>query len=84
MARRGDILNEICSGPNKFGLVVAEELYVLGKTQQWLAEQCGVSKQYISQIIKGLRKPSPEVTEKIANIINVDVRELRRFVLQAS
>ncbi len=77
-------LDGICKGKNRFGLILTQELYVLGKTQQWLAEQCGVTKQYISQIINGKRRPSPEVTDKIAEIINMDARKLRRYVLQAS
>lgn len=81
MTRR---LNEICTGKNKFGLKVVEELYIMGKNQSWLAEQCGVTKQYISQIINGRLKPSPIVTQKIAEVINMDVRELRRLVLKAS
>ncbi len=77
-------LNEISKGKNQFGLKVVEELYVFGKNQTWLAEQCGVSRQYISQIINGQFKPSPLMTQKIADVLNLDVYELRRLVLRAS
>jgi transcriptional regulator with XRE-family HTH domain len=77
-------LTEVCNGKNEFGIIVVKRLYVLGKTQQWLAQQCGVSKQYISQIIHGKSKPSAEVTERIAALFAMDVKELREKVLQAS
>jgi len=84
MAKVGSIITDLRKGRNKFGIMVAKELYIMGKTQTWLAEQCGVTKQYISQIVNGQRTPSPEVTEKIANIFNCDVRELRSLVLQSA
>jgi transcriptional regulator with XRE-family HTH domain len=81
MTRR---LNELCNGKNKFGLEVAKRLYLMGKTQQWLAEQCNVSEEYISQIINGKSRPSVKVTERIAAVFEMDVRELRELVLRAS
>lgn len=83
MPRTGNVLKQFSEGTNKFGRVVAEELYVIGKNQNWLAKQCGVTKQYISQIINGKRRPSPSVTQKIAEIIDYDVKELRRLVLKS-
>jgi transcriptional regulator with XRE-family HTH domain len=77
-------LNEISKGKNQFGLRVVEELYVLGKNQMWLSKQCGVSRQYISQIINGKGKPSPQLTQKIADVLGLNVFELRRLVLRAS
>jgi len=84
MARTGGIFSEFHKGKNKFGLLVAEKLFIMGKNQSWLAEQCGVSKQYISQIILGKRRPSPEVTQKIADLMKINVEKLRKLVLQAS
>jgi DNA-binding XRE family transcriptional regulator len=81
MSRR---LKELCNGKNKFGLEVVKRLYIMGKTQNWLAEQCGVSKQYISQIIYGRSKPSAKITERIAMVFEMDVQELRKLVLKAS
>jgi transcriptional regulator with XRE-family HTH domain len=79
-----DNVNRIYNIKNQFGLKVVEELYVIGKTQRWLAEQCCVTKQYISQIINGKARPSPDITKKIAQIFGLDVHELRRLVLKAS
>lgn len=81
MARQ---INKISKGRNEFGLKVAEELFVMGKTQGWLAEQLGVTKQYISQIINGQCRPSYEMTEKIAGLIGVEVTVLRRLALKVS
>lgn len=81
MSRR---LNEICDGKNLFGLEIVKRLYIIGKTQKWLAEQCGVSKQYISLIIYGKSKPSAEITQKIAEVFDMDVQKLRELVLKAS
>lgn len=69
---------------NAFGRKLAEELFVMGKTQRWLASQLGVTKQYISQIINGQCKPSYEMTQKIADIIGVDVATLRKLILKVS
>jgi len=81
MTRR---LNELYKGKNQFGIEVAQKLYIKGKNQKWLAEQCGVTKGYISQIINGTCRPSPEITEKIAVIFEIDAEKLRAMVLIAS
>lgn len=77
-------LKELCNGRNKFGLEVVKRLYIIGKSQTWLAEQCNVSKQYISQIIHGKSRPSAKVTERIAGLLEIDTQELRKLVLKAS
>lgn len=81
MSRR---LKELCNGKNEFGLEIVKRLYILGETQNWLAQQCGVSKQYISQIVYGRSKPSAEITQRIADIFSMDVQKLREMVLRAS
>lgn len=81
MSRR---LKELCDGKNEFGLEVVKRLYIIGKNQKWLAEQCGVSKQYISQIVYGKSKPSAEITQRIADVFDMDVQKLRELVLKAS
>lgn len=81
MARR---LSEAYRGKNQFGLKVSEELYICGKNQKWLAEQCGVTTGYISQLVLGHVLPSIEISEKIASVLNLDAKELRRLALKAS
>ncbi len=78
----GRKLNEICKGKNEFGLVVAKKLYILGKEQKWLAVECGVSEAYISRIIHGKARPSAKITEKIAQLLDMDVYKLRELVLK--
>ena len=39
-----------------------------------LANQAGVSNPYLSQIERGLRKPSAEVLQQIANALRVSTR----------
>ncbi|MCD5401181.1 helix-turn-helix transcriptional regulator [candidate division NPL-UPA2 bacterium] len=77
-------LNEICEGKNDLGLEIVKRLYIMGKNQIWLAKECGVSKQYINQIINGKSRPSPKVTEKLAELFAMDVKLIRELVLQVS
>lgn len=50
-----------------------------------LAEQAGVSNPYLSQIERGLRKPSAEVLQQIANALRVStpIMYLRAGLLEA-
>ena len=80
MAKR--LLNKISKGKNKLGVEIVTRLYILGKTQTWLAEQCGCTKQYISEVIHGKSKPSAEMTEKIANAMGMNVTEVRKLALE--
>ena len=43
-----------------------------------LAEQAGVSNPYLSQIERGLRKPSAEVLQQIAKALRISAEQLRR------
>lgn len=49
-----------------------------GKTQQYLAEQLGVSKQVMSKIISGAKAINVAEISKIANVLNVSVDSLLR------
>ncbi len=44
-------------------------------TQTQLAQQVGISRQMISAIEKGERRPSVEVAQKIANVLGFDWTE---------
>lgn len=83
----GKRLNELRYGKNKiclFGLEVIKRLYIMGRNQSWLAEQCGVSKQYISQIIYGKSKPSEKIIKQIAKVFKMDIQELRKLALKVT
>lgn len=80
-SRSSKVLDVFCKGPNKFGQLVVKKLYILGKDQKWLAEECGVTRAYISMILRGTYKPSAGITEKIAQLLEVDVYKLREMVL---
>ena len=38
------------------------------KSQNWLAEQLGITSGYMSQIMGGTRNPSPELRERIQEL----------------
>ena len=58
-------------------------LSVQGKTQQFLAEQLGISKQVMSKIITGAKAINVAEISKIANVLNVSVdRLLETSVIQ--
>lgn len=78
------MLNKIGKGKNKLGVEIVTQLYIMGKTQTWLAQQCNVSKQYISLVIHGKSKPSSEVSQKIAEVLNMDVKKIRKLALEVA
>lgn len=45
-------------------------------TQAYLAEQCGCSRVYISQIVNGHREPSIDMLEKLARAFSMSVHLL--------
>lgn len=47
-----------------------------GLTQTWLAEQLGKSFNMVNSYAQNRRQPSLELLYEIANILNVDVKEL--------
>lgn len=47
-----------------------------GLTQQALADACGISKPYLSQIEAGQRKPSTDVLGKVAAVLRVEIDDL--------
>lgn len=82
MADGKRMLNEIAKGKNKLGEEITRKLYILGKTQKWLAEECGCTKQAISEIVHGKSKPSAKMSEKIAKVFDMEAEEVRRMVLE--
>lgn len=60
----------------RFGQRVKELRKSCGLTQEELAERVEVSKDYIGLIERGLRSPSLQVIEKIANSLGVTIHVL--------
>lgn len=44
----------------------------------WLAQQCGVGRSYMGQVLSGQRTPSPTLIRLMAVKLNVDEAELLR------
>jgi putative transcriptional regulator len=55
---------------------IKEALDERGIKQVWLAEKLGKSYNMVNSYVQNRRQPSLEVFNKIAEILNVDVREL--------
>jgi putative transcriptional regulator len=55
---------------------IKEVLSERGIKQTWLAEQLGKSFNMVNSYVQNRRQPSLEVLYKIANILNVDVKDL--------
>ena len=55
---------------------IKEILDEKGIKQTWLAERCGKSYNMINSYVQNRRQPSVELLYKIAEILEVNVREL--------
>lgn len=55
---------------------IKEVLDERGIKQVWLAEKLGKSYNMVNSYVQNRRQPSLEVFNKIAVILNIDVREL--------
>lgn len=51
-------------------------LYEQRKTQVWLAQQCGVTKGHINQIIAGKTHPSVQLLLKISEVLSVSLDKI--------
>jgi DNA-binding XRE family transcriptional regulator len=67
-----DIVNRLLDGENKIRVWRMHR----GITQQALADACGVSKPYISQLEAGSRLASQGVLRKLAGALRVDLDDL--------
>ncbi|MBI4679623.1 MAG: helix-turn-helix transcriptional regulator [Nitrospirae bacterium] len=63
----------------QFGARIYELRIKAGLTQWQLAEKADLSNDTISRIERGQRSPSFEVLEKLAQALNVEVKELFNF-----
>jgi transcriptional regulator with XRE-family HTH domain len=43
-----------------------------GRTQKWVAKQCGITDKYLSQILTGTRSPSLPVIKLLAAVLKTE------------
>ena len=55
---------------------IKEILVIQGRTQTWLAEQLGKSREVVSNYANNNTQPSIKTLKTIASILDVDIREL--------
>ncbi|MPZ33386.1 MAG: helix-turn-helix domain-containing protein [Rhodospirillales bacterium] len=67
-----DVVNRLLDGENKIKVWRRHR----GLTQQALAEACGVSKPYVSQLEANTRLASQAVLRKLASALRVDLDDL--------
>jgi len=67
-----DVVNRLLDGENKIKVWRMHR----GLTQQALAEACGVSKPYVSQLEANTRLASQAVLRKLASALRVDLDDL--------
>jgi len=58
------------------GEYLREQRVAAGVSLRQLAEQAGVSNPYLSQIERGLRRPSAEVLQQIAKALRISAEQL--------
>lgn len=58
--------------------LIKEILLQQGRSQKWLSEQLGKSYPVVTNYCNNRKQPSIPVLIKIANVLDVDVRELLR------
>lgn len=60
-----------------------ERLAVLGRSQNWLAREAGISPGYLSMLVNGKRSPSGRIRRRLLRILEVeDFHEL--FTLRSA
>ena len=57
---------------NRIRVVLAEQ----NKKNKWLADELGKNQATVSQWCNNVRQPSIETLAEIANVLNVDIRQL--------
>jgi transcriptional regulator with XRE-family HTH domain len=74
MARRGT--SKLSEQLGSLGEFIASQRRAAELTLRQLAEQTGVSNPYLSQIERGLRRPSAEVLQQLAKALRVSAESL--------
>lgn len=68
----------------KFGTVVCNRLFVLGKTQKELAQESNISIYYVNSIVQGKCIPSIKVINSISKSLGIGIDELTKALLEES
>ena len=55
---------------------IKEILVIQGKTQKWLAEEIGISTTAMTAICNNKSQPHLKDLKRMANILDIDIREL--------
>lgn len=58
------------------GKNICDLLHEQHKTQVWLAQQCGVTKGHINQIVAGKTNPSLQLLLKISKVLSVSINKI--------
>ncbi|MDE0476370.1 MAG: helix-turn-helix transcriptional regulator [Gammaproteobacteria bacterium] len=49
-----------------------ERLAVLGRSQNWLAREAGISRGYLSMLVNGKRSPSGRIRRRLLRILELE------------
>lgn len=60
----------------RFGLLIRERRIEAGHSQERLAELAGLHPTYIGMVERGVRNPSLDVAEKLANALEIGLPKL--------
>lgn len=71
-------------GKGLIGRIVIKKLYTLGKTQEWLASEVGITKAYMSNILNGYQIPSARIIRKIADVLELNYDVLIEMILNST
>lgn len=75
-------MNNYSSKP-RFGQIVTLQLDAQGKSQKWLAEQCGVTQAHISMVLSGKARPSNYLLYGISNTLHIKSAALINALFEA-
>ena len=86
MAQDGDLAGVVSTAKQDIGSFIRTQRELAEVSVRQLAEKAGVSNPYLSQIERGLRKPSAEVLNQIAKALRVsaEVLYVRAGILEPS
>lgn len=63
------------------GTIIAMRLQELNKTQKWLAYNAGISQVYLCNILAGRATPTLKSLRKLAQSLDMDVKDLANALL---
>lgn len=63
------------------GILIVMQLHKLGKNQKWLADGSGMSQVYLCNILAGRANPTMKSLRKLAQNLDIDVKDLANAML---